>query len=100
MDRKINSFRRLNGDPDKGIDGGKFVHALRSGLCAGNTELTEATGATTCNLVCVAAGELDISWSVALAFGFPATDTPQGRRLLGMGRCGEYPTTDVDLRTH
>ncbi|WOO81409.1 Protein qutG [Vanrija pseudolonga] len=50
MDKKINSFRKLNGDPDKGIDGGKFVHALRT------------TGATTCNLVCVAAGELDISW--------------------------------------
>lgn len=47
---KIDSFRRLNGDADKGVKGGVMVHALRT------------TGATTANLVHIAAGELDISW--------------------------------------
>lgn len=47
---KLRSFKRLNGDPEKGVEGGVMVHALRT------------TGATTVNLVHVAAGELDISW--------------------------------------
>lgn len=66
---KLNSFKRLNGDPAKGIEGGVLCHALRSELimsyndfAASRPELTPATGATTCNLVHVAAGELDISW--------------------------------------
>ncbi|RSH76687.1 uncharacterized protein EHS24_005435 [Apiotrichum porosum] len=47
---KLDSFKRLNGDPNKGVDGGVMVHALRT------------TGATTVNLIHVAAGELDVSW--------------------------------------
>lgn len=27
---KLDSFKRLNGDPNKGVDGGVMVHALRS----------------------------------------------------------------------
>lgn len=59
---KLNGFRRLNGDPAKGIEGGVMVHALRSE--SAERKLTSATGATTVNLVHVAAGELDISWYV------------------------------------
>ncbi|TXT09819.1 uncharacterized protein COLE_03753 [Cutaneotrichosporon oleaginosum] len=50
IDVKLPNFRRLNGDPNKGISDGVMVHALRT------------TGATTINLAHVAAGELDMSW--------------------------------------
>ncbi|BEJ12390.1 hypothetical protein CspHIS471_0208500 [Cutaneotrichosporon sp. HIS471] len=50
IDVKLPNFRRLNGDPNKGILDGVMVHALRT------------TGATTINLAHVAAGELDMSW--------------------------------------
>lgn len=39
MTPKLNSFKRLNGDPAKGIEGGVLCHALRSELrCLVQTE--------------------------------------------------------------
>nr|XP_031857614.1 uncharacterized protein CI109_007009 [Kwoniella shandongensis]KAA5524686.1 hypothetical protein CI109_007009 [Kwoniella shandongensis] len=47
---KTASFARLAGDPSKGVDRGVMAHALRT------------TGSSACNVVAVAAGQLDIYW--------------------------------------